>query len=120
PVHDPNCAFDDPADRAGAVRSLAGAPASETADGVRVLAPWPGSDGAVLAAAPVPRAGWQVLAVLDYAEYAAPFTSLRRQYVAFISIVLLLALAVLLIALRHNMRRLATIARAADEIGRGR
>jgi signal transduction histidine kinase len=63
---------------------------------------------------------WTAIASLDYAEFAAPFAKMRRQYFGVIGLVLLIPLALVLLAIRRDMRRLAAISAAADAIGHGR
>lgn len=66
------------------------------------------------------RTGWGVLVMVDQAEFAAPFMSARVKYVAFMALVILAAALIVLHGIRNDLNRLTAIARAADEIGRGR
>jgi signal transduction histidine kinase len=63
---------------------------------------------------------WTAVASLDYAEFAAPFAKLRRQYFGTIALVLLVPLVLVLVGIRRDMRRLAAISAAANAIGHGR
>jgi signal transduction histidine kinase len=80
-----------------------------------------GMDGDVtMAAARAPGSGLLVVAGADYAEFAAPFIELRRQYFGVIASVLGAAFLFMFLAIRRDMRRLEAIAGAADAIGHGR
>jgi signal transduction histidine kinase len=120
PVYDRSCVLDTATERSLLKEALlvkpteqwGGAPVRSVNAGRR--------SGAMLVGADAATTGWLVATALDYDEFAAPFVSARRQYIAIVSFVLVLIMSALLLGFRSNMRRLTAIAEAADEIGRGR
>jgi signal transduction histidine kinase len=77
------------------------------------------NDRRILTATQTRAPAWTVVVSLDHAEFAAPFVALRRQYFGVMGAVLVLALLVVLVGIRNDMRRLTVISRAADAIGHG-
>ena len=76
-------------------------------------------DERLLAIATMEQPPWAVIIGVDYQEFAAPFVQARTEYLGIMLAALLIALLVVLRAIRHDMRRLNAISRAADSIGRG-
>jgi signal transduction histidine kinase len=66
------------------------------------------------------RTGWGIVVLVDQSEVSAPFLSARVRYVALMALVILVAALIVLRGIRNDLSRLTAIARAADEIGRGR
>lgn len=80
-----------------------------------------GPDGGdyLLGMARLERPDWAVVAAVDFPEFAAPFARVRNQYLGVTLAAVLLALVVIILMIRNDMRRLHVIAQAADSIGRG-
>ena len=74
----------------------------------------------MMSIAPVKQPQWSVVVALDYTKWAAPFVAARAQYLGLMIAVMLVALLIMVRVIRHDMLRLASIARAADAIGHGR
>jgi len=64
--------------------------------------------------------GWAAVVAVDPNEFAEPFLAARLGYLTPIGMCILVALYIVLRGIRHDLLRLSRIARAADEIGRGR
>jgi signal transduction histidine kinase len=77
-------------------------------------------DRRMLTATRLSTTDWLAVVSLNYAEFAAPFVQLRRQYFGIMGAVLVCALLLVLGGIRSDMRRLAAISSAADAIGHGR
>jgi signal transduction histidine kinase len=120
-VYDAHCAMLSSPGRALLKQALTTESEQTEAGGrVRVVEGGRETGGAILVASRAPTPDWLVATLLDYEVYAAPFVTLRRQYITVVTGVLLLVLLAIIAGLRSNMRRLSAIARAADDIGRGR
>jgi signal transduction histidine kinase len=120
-LFDAGCTADSAADEAALRLVLewsAGAAASDLVTGL--LLKTEKVDDRIVAGARAPRSGLVVAVGVDFAEFAAPFIALRRQYLGIITLALALVFLFLFVSVRRDMRRLTAIAAAADDIGRGR
>jgi signal transduction histidine kinase len=122
-VFDPGCTMASDPDPAALAAALAARVAEQAAEEPGVLGlkelRQDRSDRRILTAVSTTAPPWTVMVSLDYAEFAAPFVALRRQYFGAMGAVLVLALLLVLAGMRRDMRRLAAISAAADAIGHG-
>jgi signal transduction histidine kinase len=73
-----------------------------------------------LAIAPAARPQWSAVVAVDVDEFAAPFAAMRTQYLGVMVGLMVLSVLLVLRLMRHDMRRLLAISKAADAIGHGR